>query len=182
MSIAFDLEEAISFLGRTPKVLMTQLSGLSEKWASSNEGEKTWNSYQVLGHLVYGEDTDWIPRTKIILEYGLEKEFVPFDRFAQDQLYKDKSIDELLDLFAAKRAANLETLRSLHLTNKDLERKGNHPEFGEITLREMLAAWTVHDMGHVVQLNRILAKGYKEEIGPWKKYLTIVRSRPAPEE
>lgn len=182
MSIAFNIDEAISILNRTPKVLSIQLSGLSEEWLRSNEGGSSWSPHQVLGHLVYGEETDWLPRTKIILEFGRKKEFEPYDRFAQDRLYVDKSTEELLDLFAIKRAQNLESLENMALSFTDLKKKGKHPELGEITLLEMLSAWVVHDFGHIVQINRTLAKNYKNEIGPWSKYLTVVRSNPAPEE
>lgn len=181
MSLIFDLEDAINFLERTPRVLAIQLSGLSDDLLKTNEGGDSWSPHQVLGHLVYGEETDWVPRTKIILEHGVSKEFTPFDRFAQDLKYFEKTSEELLEMFSKKRAENIETLQSLGLTKKDLLKKGRHPEFGEITLREMLSAWVVHDMGHIVQINRTLAKNYRDEIGPWKKYLTIVRSNPAPE-
>ena len=182
MSISFDIDEAISILESTPKVLSALLSGLSEEWLFNNEGGSTWSPHQVLGHLVYGEETDWLPRTKIILEFDATKEFDAYDRFAQERLYTDKSPEELLDLFAKKREQNLEELKGMNLSSDDLMRKGKHPEFGEITLKEMLSAWVVHDLGHMVQINRTLAKNLKEEIGPWAKYLTVVRSKPAPEE
>ena len=181
MGIKFNLEEAISILAKTPDVLSGQLTGLSENWLERNEGGKTWNPKQVLGHLVFGEETDWLPRIKIILEHGTEKEFTPFDRFAQDRLFGDKSTEELLRLFTKKRKRNLEELKALNLTDFDLQKKGLHPELGEITLQQMLSAWVVHDLGHIVQVNRVLAKNYSEEIGPWEKYLTIVRSDPPKE-
>lgn len=182
MSISFNIDEAISLLDRTPKVLSIQLSGLSDEWLRNNEGGTTWSPHQVLGHLVYGEETDWLPRTKIILEFGEQQKFQPYDRFAQDHLYSGKSTEELLSLFGEKRAENLEELKSMSLSSSELLKKGLHPEFEEITLKEMLSAWVVHDLGHIVQINRTLAKNYKEEIGPWTKYLTVVRSSPAPEE
>lgn len=182
MSIAFNIDEAISILARTPKVLETQLSGLSDKWMHSKEGTKSWSPHQVLGHLLFGEETDWLARTKIVLEFGTNKKFESFDRLAQNRLYANKSTEELLSIFAKKRDKNLEELKDMDLSPDDLYRKGAHPEFGEVTLKQMLSAWVVHDFGHIVQINRTLAKNYKEEIGPWAKYLTIVRSSPAPEE
>ncbi|XWN36792.1 MAG: DinB family protein [Balneola sp.] len=181
MSISFNIDEAISILERTPKVLSALLSGLSEEWLYNNEGGSTWSPHQVLGHLLYGEETDWLPRTKIILEFDATKEFEPYDRFAQDRLYADKSPEDLLYLFEKRRAQNLKKLKRMSLSPDDLMRKGKHPEFGEITLKEMLSAWVVHDLGHINQISRVLAKNYKEEIGPWSKYLTVVRSKPAPE-
>lgn len=182
MSISFDLKEAISILERTPKVVEEQLLGFSNSWIYNTEGENTWSPHQIIGHLVYGEEADWLMRTKIILESGKEKEFEPYDRFAQDKLYSDRSIEELLSLLKERRAKNLDELRSFNLSDQDLDKEGLHPEFGEITIRTMLAAWVVHDLGHIAQLSRVLAKNYKEEIGPWKKYLTIVRSTPPPEQ
>lgn len=182
MSIAFSIEEAITLLGRTPGVLKGLLSGLPDTWTYNNEGGDSWSPHQVLGHLVYGEDVDWLARTKIILEMGTDQAFEPFDRLAQERLYADSSIEELLTLFEEKRNQNLEELKGFGLTEEDLLKKGTHPEFGDVQLKEMLSAWVVHDMGHIVQINRTMAKNYAEEVGPWKKYLTVVRSTPAPEE
>lgn len=182
MSHSFELNEAISILEKTPKVLKDQLSGLSDKWLFSNEGDQTWSPHQIVGHLVYGEDTDWLPRTKIILGSESLQKFEPYDRFAQDRLYADKGCTELLSLFEIKRTSNMKELKKLNITEKELSMTGIHPEFGEITLKEMLSAWVVHDLGHIAQISRVMAKNYTEEIGPWKKYLTIVRSKPAPEE
>jgi len=182
MSASFDLEEAISILEKTPKALSAQLSGLPQKWLHNNEGKSSWSPHQVLGHLVFGEETDWLPRTKIILSSKSIKEFEPYDRFAQDRLYVDKSSEALLNLFAQKRKENIQELRKLEISESDLQKEGEHPEFGLVTLKEMLSAWVVHDLGHIAQINRVLAKNYTEEIGPWSKYLTIVRSNPAPEE
>lgn len=182
MSISFDIDEAISILERTPKVISVLLPGLSKEWLYNNEGDSTWSPHQILGHLVYGEETDWLPRTKIIIEFDTTKKFEPYDRFAQDRLYADKSSEELLDLFAKRRAQNLKELKGMSLSSEDLMRKGKHPEFGNITLKEMLSSWVVHDLGHITQISRVLAKNYKNEIGPWTKYLTIVRSDPPPEQ
>lgn len=182
MALSFEIEEAISFLKKTPSVLQSQLSVLPEKWVFAVEGEGSWSVHQVLGHLVYGEEADWLVRTKIILDKGTEEPFVPFDRVAQERLYSKTSLEDLLKLFNKKRMQNLSELESFNLSEKDLQKKGKHPEFGEVSLKEMLSAWVVHDLGHIVQINRIMAKQYKDEIGPWKKYLTIVRTNPAPEE
>ena len=182
MSIPFDLNEAISILEKTPKALIAQLSGLSEKWLHSNEGENSWSPIQILGHLVHGEETDWLPRAKIILSSESSKEFEPYDRFAQEKIYADKNGKELLTMFEKKRNSNIKELKKLTITEKELSLKGIHPEFGEITLKEMLSSWVVHDLGHIAQINRVMAKNYSDEIGPWKKYLTIVRSKPAVEE
>ncbi len=181
MGIAFDLKEAITFLERTPEIVKAQLWGLPDVWLQNNEGGNSWSPNQIVGHLVYGEEADWLMRTKIILAFGTKKEFEPYDRFAQDRLYSDKSIEELLSLFKERRAKNLEELKSFNLAEKDLNKKGLHPEFGEISLKTMLSAWVVHDQGHIAQIARVLAKNYTEEIGPWTKYLTIVRSKPPPE-
>ncbi len=182
MAIGFEIDEAITLLGRTPAVLKGLLSNLPEKWTHTNEGGSSWSPHQVLGHLVYGEDADWLARTKIILEKGTDQTFEPFDRLAQEHLYAETSLEELLTLFEEKRAQNLKELEGFGLTESDLNKKGVHPEFGEIELKQMLSAWVVHDMGHIVQINRTMAKNYVDEVGPWKKYLTVVRSSPAPEE
>lgn len=182
MAIAFDIDEAITLLRRTPAVLKELLGNLPEKWTHNNEGGDSWSPHQVLGHLVYGEDADWLGRTKIILDKGTDQVFEPFDRLAQERLYSKTSIEELLTLFEEKRIQNLKELESFGLTESDLEKKGVHPEFWEIELKQMLSAWVVHDMGHIVQINRTMAKNYVDEVGPWKKYLTVVRSTPAPEE
>lgn len=168
----FSLNESITVLERTPTVMRALLEGLSDNWTMQNEGPETWSPFDVIGHLIHGEKTDWIPRTKIIL-YEEDKHFVPFDRFAQFR-ESTKSLKNLLDEFNELRTDNLEELRAMNLTGVDLLKTGIHPEFGEVTLKELLAAWVTHDLGHIVQVSRVMAKQYKEEVGPWPKYLKVL--------
>ncbi len=170
----FVLDDAIQLLRRTPDTVRAMLAGLSDEWARSDEGSDTWSPFDVLGHLIHGEKTDWVPRAQSILEHGESQVFVPFDRFAQFEDSKGKSLDKLLDEFAALRAKNLEIIESLHLTDDELERTGLHPEFGRVTLAQLLATWAVHDLGHIVQISRTLAKQYDVEVGPWKRYLRVL--------
>ena len=159
---------------RTPAVLNQLLAGLSEEWTHENEGEGTWSPFDVLGHLIHGEKTDWIPRTKIIIENGPDRPFDPYDRFAQLSENQERSIESLLEEFARLRDQNLHILTSFELDEPALDKKGTHPGLGEVTLRELLAAWIAHDLGHIVQICRVMAKQYKGEVGPWQAYLAIV--------
>lgn len=170
----FKLNDAIQILKRTPGVLNEFLRDLPDNWAKQNEGGESWSPFNIVGHLIHGEKTDWIPRTKIILDHGEENPFEPFDRLAQLEDSKDKNINELLDEFESLRKQNLETLQNMKLTEDDLQKKGIHPEFGTVTLKQLLSAWVVHDLGHIRQISRVMAKLYKGEIGPWAKYLPIV--------
>lgn len=170
----FDLEDSIKILERMPDVLRTLLSGLPESWIRTNEGGDSWSAFDIVGHLAHGEKTDWITRAKTILEHGKEKPFVPFDRFAQFRDSEGKSLNELLEEFRNLRNENIETLKGLNLTGEDFKREGIHPELGTVTLEQLLATWVVHDLGHLRQISRILAKNYKEEIGAWEKYLPVV--------
>jgi hypothetical protein len=170
----FDLEKSIEILSRTPDVLDTLLAGLNEEWTSNNEGEDTWSPYDVLGHLIHGENTDWVTRMEIILSDGLEKTFKPFDRFAQFEESKGKNLSQLLEEFKSVRKRNLEILESKNITIEDLSRKGIHPVFGEVTLQQLLATWTAHDLGHIGQIVRVMAKQYATEVGPWQEYLPIL--------
>ncbi|MEO1021968.1 MAG: DinB family protein [Bacteroidota bacterium] len=170
----FDLNTSIEVLSRTPDVLTSMLAGLSDEWVGNNEGEQTWSPYDVLGHLIHGEKTDWIVRSKIMLSDADDKTFTPFDRFAQMSLPRDTPVEELLAEFRTLRQENLRTLKGFNLTETDFERTGIHPEFGEITLKQLLATWVAHDLGHIAQISRVMAKQYKEEVGPWKKYLRIL--------
>ncbi len=147
---------------------------MSDDWTSQNEGEATWSAYDVVGHLIHGEKTDWLPRTKIILRQGGSTRFVPFDRFAQFENSKGKSLDQLLSEFKTLRKSNIADLKSLNIEDKDLELTGIHPEFGKVTLRQLLATWVTHDLGHIVQVSRVMAKLYKTEAGPWVKYLKVL--------
>ncbi len=170
----FVLDEATAVLARTPAALDALLRGLPDGWISANEGPKTWSPFDVVGHLIHGERTDWIPRARIILEQGESRPFDKFDRFAQFAAFEGRSIDSLLDEFAAVRAANLRTLAGFRLTEGDLERRGRHPELGVVTLRQLLATWVAHDLDHVMQISRVLARGYADEVGPWRAYLRVI--------
>ncbi len=181
MNIVFELQSAIHQLQRTPEVIRYLISGVPEAVLSANEGPGTWSPVEVLGHLIYGEQEDWLPRTRIILEFGTDQPFEPFDRTGHEAFIKGKKTEELLEEFSVCRTSNVKKLQEMELSSGDLQRKGVHPEFGEISLKQMLAAWVVHDLGHINQIARVIAKAYHNEIGPWSKYLTIVRSFPAPE-
>ncbi len=171
----FSLEDTISILKRTPVTVRNILEGLPDEWTHQNEGPETWSPFDVVGHLIHGEKTDWIPRTKIIL-FEEDKHFTPYDRFAQFKESVGKTMDDLLDEFERRREENLRELIQLDLKDDDFNKTGIHPEFGDVTLRQLLAAWAVHDLGHIVQINRVLAKQYKEEAGPWPKYLAVLNS------
>jgi hypothetical protein len=172
----FDLIKSMEILDRTPGVLNHLLNGLSREWVLQNEGEGTWSPFDVVGHLIHGEKTDWIPRMQIILEHGPEKPFEPYDRFAQEKINKGKSMEDLLLEFTRLRQRNLRILTNASLDKSALERKGTHPELGVVTLRELLATWVAHDLGHIVQIARVMAKQHEQEVGPWKKYLTVVNN------
>lgn len=166
--------EALEVLAQTPKTLKSLLGQLSDPWLYNNEGENTWSPYDIVGHLIHGEKTDWIPRAKIILSHSENKTFVPFDRFAQFENSKGKTISQLLDEFETLRANNLNTLKQLNLTTKQLDLKGIHPELGEVTLSHLLATWVTHDLAHLAQISRVMAKQYKNEVGPWSAYIPIL--------
>ncbi len=171
----FTLTKSLEILERTPDVLNSLLQNLSYDWTSNNEGGETWSAYDIVGHLIHGEKTDWIPRAEIILSGKPDKSFERFDRFAQFKESKGKSLTVLLDEFKRLRKKNLAYLRSKKLTDKNLEEKGNHPDFGEVTLSQLLSTWVVHDLNHIAQIARVMAKQYKEEVGPWIKYLGILK-------
>ena len=172
----FELGNAIAVLERTPATLRSLLLGLPSAWTDATEGPDTWSPYVVVGHLIQGERSDWIPRARIILAQGPERRFTPFDRFAQFRDSEGKSLTELLDEFAQLRAANLSTLKSWQLTDAQLALEGQHPAFGAVTLRQLLATWVAHDLGHVVQVSRVMAKQYRDAIGPWTEYLSVMNS------
>jgi hypothetical protein len=173
--MTFDLEKCLEVLQRTPAVLDTLLGGLSDDWTTHNEGGETWSPYDVVGHLIHGERTDWMARLDIILSDGPDKRFTPFDRLAQFEESRGKTLGDLLREFREVRAANLARLRALHLQPADCDRTGTHPTFGEVTLRQLLATWTVHDLDHVMQISRVMAKQIGAETGPWVQYLRIIR-------
>lgn len=170
----FDLQAGTAVLERTPVALREMLAGLPAQWITADEGPETWSPYVVVGHLVHGERTDWIPRARIILEQTANRRFEPFDRFAQFRESEGKSLPQLLDEFSDLRRANLATLRGWKLTEEKLALEGEHPEFGAVTLRQLLATWVAHDLGHVAQIARVMAKQYREAVGPWRAYLPIV--------
>ncbi|MDX1419375.1 MAG: DinB family protein [Rubricoccaceae bacterium] len=176
----FDFDDALAILARTPAVLDAWLRGLPDAWTRADEGPGTWSPYDVVGHLIHGEQTDWLPRTRILLDHGEARPFDPFDRFAQERESAGQPLDALLDRFAALRAQNLDGLRALGLTDADLARRGTHPELGLVTLEQLLATWTAHDLGHLSQIARVMAKRYRDAIGPWAAYLPVVHDRPRP--
>jgi hypothetical protein len=170
----FDLNNGIAVLERTPHTLKTMLSGLSADWTAATEGPDTWSPYDVIGHLIQGERTDWIERAEIILAQGANRKFTPFDRFAQFELSKGKSLDQLLDEFARVRADNLARLKSFQLDDAKLALEGEHPKFGAVTLRQLLSTWVAHDLGHIVQISRVMAKQYRDAVGPWREFLSVM--------
>jgi hypothetical protein len=171
----FNLDHAVSFLSRTPNVLRALLQGLPQQWVSVNEGENTWSPFDVVGHLIHGERTDWIPRARIILEAGESRAFEPFDRFAQFEESRGKTLEELMDTFEALRHDNIHALIEMRLSPQDLEKTGRHPELGKVTLGELIATWVTHDLDHIVQLSRTMAKQYREAVGPWQAYISVVK-------
>lgn len=170
----FELERSIQILERTPHIIHNLLNGLSDFWTHQNEGNDSWSPYDIVGHLIHGEKTDWIPRLEIILGSRENKTFKPFDRFAQFEASKGKSLEMLLDEFAKVRVANLTSLKDNALSEADLNKTGVHPEFGTVTARQLLSTWVVHDLGHIAQITRVMAKQYKEDVGPWKAYIPIL--------
>lgn len=171
----FSITKSIEVLERTPVVLQHLLSNLSPSWTTQNEGHETWNAYDVIGHLIHGEKTDWLVRAELILSNHSEKIFKPFDRFAQFENSKGKTIQELLLEFKQVRNENITKLRALNLSESDLVKKGVHPTFGEVTLQQLIATWVVHDLDHLSQISRVMAKHYEEEVGPWIEFLKILR-------
>jgi hypothetical protein len=170
----FDLTTGIAVLERTPQTLRAMLAGLPSTWTEATEGPETWSPYDIVGHLIHGERTDWIPRAQIILAQGANRRFTPFDRFAQFRESEGKSLAELLDELALARAESLATLAGWRLTEAQLALEGEHPAFGPVTLRQLLATWVAHDLGHIAQTARVMAKQYREAIGPWRAYLPIM--------
>jgi uncharacterized damage-inducible protein DinB len=170
----FSMDDAIPMLRSTPAVLRAWLWDLPEPWTASHEGPDTWSPYDVVGHLIHGERTDWIPRAELLLTHGESRPFTPFDRFAQFTASRGKSLHELLDTFAELRRANLVRLESLPLAAPDLERKGMHPELGRVTLGQLLATWVAHDLNHLGQIARVMGRQYAGAVGPWLAYLPLL--------
>ena len=171
----FKLDETIAVLTRTPAALDALLRGLPESWVRSNEGKDTWSAFDIVGHLIVGERTDWMLRVRIILEDGEARPFDPFDRLAQLKASQNKSLEQLLDDFASLRRENLAALQALDLRHEDMSRRGRHPTLGVVTLAELLATWTVHDLTHLHQLSRVMAHQYRDAVGPWSAYLGVLK-------
>lgn len=171
----FNLDETVAVLTRTPATLNALLRGLPESWVRSNEGKNTWSAFDILGHLIVGERTDWMSRARIILENGEARPFDPFDRFAQSKESQDKSLEDLLDNFARLRRENLAALQALNLQPEDMNRRGRHPALGVVTLSQLLATWAVHDLTHLHQLSRVMAHQYRGAVGPWSAYLGVLQ-------
>jgi hypothetical protein len=175
----FSLPDAMAVLERTPATLDVLLRTLPEIWVRRNEGRNhdkdTWSAFDIVGHLIVGERTDWMPRVRIILEHGEARPFDPFDRFAQLKETQDKSLDGLLKDFSRLRKENLAALQALNLRPEDLTRCGQHPALGSVTLSELLATWTVHDLTHLHQLSRVMAHQYRDAVGPWSAYLGVLQ-------
>ena len=180
----FKLAEAIAVLTRTPATLNALLRGLPDLWVLHNEGssdgggnneeKNTWSAFDIVGHLIVGDRTDWMPRARIILENGEARPFDPFDRFAQQKESQGKSLEQLLDEFARLRSENVGALQALNLQPEDLARRGRHPALGVVTLSQLLATWAVHDLTHLHQLSRVMAHQYRDAVGPWSAYLGVL--------
>lgn len=170
----FELSRGTAVLERTPSALHAMLSGLPPEWTDATEGPDTWSPYTVVGHLIHGERTDWIPRAQLILAQGADRRFTPYDRFAQFRESEGKALNDLLDEFARLRADNLATLRAWRIDDAKLDLKGEHPALGVVTLRQLLATWVAHDLGHIVQVSRVMARQYRDAIGPWREYLSVM--------
>jgi len=176
MNENISLDDVVAILGRTPPCLTALLEGLPDTWVTATEGEQTWSPYDVIGHLIHGEHTDWIPRARHIMA-GERRPFDSFDRTAQFTQSQGKSLSELLATFASLRRENVAALVGMNLMSADLSRTGQHPELGEVTLGQLLATWVVHDLDHVGQIARTMAKVYADAVGPWSAYLSILRDR-----
>ncbi|MGB6391491.1 MAG: DinB family protein [Candidatus Acidiferrales bacterium] len=165
----------MALLARIPAVLNALLRDLPEAWTLRNEGENTWSAFDVVGHLIHGERTDWMPRARMVLQFGESQAFEPFDRWGQEREIQGRSLEQLLDDFLRLRSENLDELRALNLRQEDLELRGRHPALGTVTLSELLAAWAIHDLTHLHQISRILAHQYRDAVGPWEKYLGVLQ-------
>ncbi len=178
MSHAYTLDEAVTLLTRTPRVLDALLRDLPEAWTACHEGDGTWSAFDVVGHLIHGERTDWIPRARRLLEHGESRAFDPFGRFAQQEASKGRTMTELLDESARLRAESLRDLAAMQLSERDLDRRGLHPALGPVTLRQLLATWVAHDLDHLMQIARVMAHRYASDVGPWREYLRVITGQP----
>jgi uncharacterized damage-inducible protein DinB len=174
----FSFADGLPILRATPGVLRAWLSELPDSWVKANEGADTWSPYDILGHLIHGERTDWMPRVELLLAHGESRPFVPFDRFAQFRDSRGKSLQELLDTFADLRQQNVSRLETLRLKPTDFDRRGLHPELGPVTLGQLLATWAAHDLNHLGQIARVMGRQYTQAVGPWLEYLPLLRPRP----
>ena len=174
-----DLDEAVAVLQRTPEVMRALLAGVPEQWTGFRATEQSWSAYDVLGHLVHGERTDWIPRLRVILEHGATRPFTPFDR--EGMRSSTASLPQLLDTFETLRAQSLDDLAAAGLSTPDLDRVGRHPDLGEVTLGQLIASWVVHDLSHVAQITETMGKRYRTDIGPWRAYLPVVDREELPD-
>lgn len=170
-----NLEQTTALLSRTPATLNALLRDLPDSWTRQNEGGKTWSAFDVVGHLIHGERTDWIPRAERILEFGENRAFDPFDRWAQEKESQGKTLPELLDEFARLRSENLNRVRALNLKPQDYQRRGKHPALGVVSLSELLATWAAHDLTHLHQISRIMAHQYRDAVGPWSAFLGVMK-------
>lgn len=175
ISSGFRLEETVALLSRTPAALDALLRGLPETWVHHNEGGDSWNGFDIVGHLIHGERTDWIPRARMILAHGEARPFDPFDRLAQQTQSRGKSLDQLLDEFALARRESLAALQAMDLQPEDFARRGRHPALGVVTLEQLLATWAAHDLTHLHQLSRVMAYQYRDAVGPWKAFLGVLK-------
>jgi uncharacterized damage-inducible protein DinB len=173
----FRLADAQAQLAATPAILNAWLRPLPASWTTANEGGNTWSAFDVVGHLIHGDETDWLPRLRRILEHGEQKPFDAFDRFAQFEASRGKTLAQLLDTFADVRASSLAALADHRLTDPDLDRRGMHPALGPVTARQLLATWVAHDLDHLMQIARVLAYQYREDVGPWRAYLRVISGK-----
>jgi hypothetical protein len=170
-----NLDHTIALLSRTPAALDALLRGLPDEWTRRNEGGDTWTAFDVVGHLIYADRADWLPRARVILQHGNSQPFPPFDRLGHVRESEGKSLPQLLDEFVRLRSENLDLLRALHLTPSQLELRGCHPAFGDVTLSQLLATWAAHDLNHLHQMSRIMAHQYRQPVGPWSAYLGVMQ-------
>lgn len=171
----FQVEQVVEILSNTPLILKSLLGNLSSEWTEKNDNAEDWSPFDIVGHYIHGEETDWIPRAEIILAQGENITFEPFDRFAQEKNSKGKTLDELIETFTQLRQKNLIILQSWNLSDEQLQLKGTHPELGEVNLEQLLSTWVVHDLTHIRQIATVLAKKYAENVGVWKEYLSILK-------
>ncbi len=169
------LDETFALLSRTPGALDALLRGLPATWTHRNHGDNTWNAFEIVGHLVHQEHDNWMPRARMIREAGESRTFAPIDRAAHARITAGKSLEQLLDEFARARIANLKEVKSWKLSPEDLEKRGTHPAFGPVTLSQLLATWAAHDLTHLHQLSRVMAHQYREQVGPWIRYLGVLK-------